>query len=101
MARFTDEQLQQKVHEGFIVESEADMTDTYKKALIIQLTVQGDTELMSAPAYWMAARMSPGNAASSRRLRRSWPCARGGSKIPGCRTHCLTWRGGLPSAATA
>jgi len=59
MARFTDEQLQQKVQEGFIVESEADMTETYKKALIIQLTVQGDTELMSAPAYWMAAKDAP------------------------------------------
>ena len=54
MARFTDDELQRKVQEGFIVESEADMTETYKKALITQLTVQGDTELMSAPAYYMA-----------------------------------------------
>ena len=59
MARFTDEELMRKVQEGFIVESEADMTDTYKKALIIQLTVQGDTELISAPAYYMAAKDAP------------------------------------------
>ena len=59
MARFTDEELMRKVQEGFIVESEADMTETYKKALINQLTVQGDTELMSAPAYWMAAKDAP------------------------------------------
>ncbi len=59
MARFTDEELMRKVQEGFIVESEADMTETYKKALINQITVQGDTELMSAPAYWMAAKDAP------------------------------------------
>ncbi len=59
MARFTDDELQRKVQEGFIVESEADMTETYKKALITQLTVQGDTELISAPAYYMAAKDAP------------------------------------------
>ena len=59
MGRFTDEELQRKVQEGFIVESEEDMTETYKKALIIQLTVQGDTELMSAPAYFTATRDAP------------------------------------------
>ncbi|WP_420632965.1 Phenylacetic acid catabolic protein [Candidatus Palauibacter sp.] len=59
MGRFTDEELQRKVHEGFIVESEEDMTETYKRALITQLTVQGDTELISAPAYFMAARDAP------------------------------------------
>ena len=59
MAQYTDEQLQRKIQEGFIVESEADMTETYKKALIGQLTVQGDTELISAPAYYMAARDAP------------------------------------------
>ena len=30
-----------------------------RKALIVQLTVQADTELMSAPSYWMAARYAP------------------------------------------
>lgn len=32
MARFTDEELKCKVQEGFIVESEADMTESYKKS---------------------------------------------------------------------
>lgn len=59
MGRFTDEELQRKVQEGFIVESEEDMTESYKRALITQLTVQGDTELISAPAYFMAARDAP------------------------------------------
>ncbi|MFQ5679013.1 MAG: Phenylacetic acid catabolic protein [Gemmatimonadota bacterium] len=59
MPRFTDEELKRKVQEGFIVESEADMTETYKRGLITQLTVQGDTELISAPAYFMAARDAP------------------------------------------
>jgi ring-1,2-phenylacetyl-CoA epoxidase subunit PaaA len=59
MGRFTDEELQRKVQGGFIVESEEDMTEAYKKALITQLTVQGDTELISAPAYFMAAKDAP------------------------------------------
>jgi ring-1,2-phenylacetyl-CoA epoxidase subunit PaaA len=59
MTRFTDEELMRKVQEGFIVESDRDMTETYRKALIGQLTVQGDTELISAPAYWMAAKDAP------------------------------------------
>ena len=59
MGRFTDEELPRKVQEGIIVESEAVMTETYKKALITQLTVQGDTELISAPAYFMAAKDAP------------------------------------------
>ena len=59
MTPFTDEELKNKVREGYIVESVEEMTDGYRKALIVQLTVQADTELMSAPAYWMAARYAP------------------------------------------
>jgi ring-1,2-phenylacetyl-CoA epoxidase subunit PaaA len=59
MSRFTDQELQDKVQNGFIVESEDEMTETYKKALIIQLTVQGDTELMSAPSYYGPAKDAP------------------------------------------
>lgn len=59
MPKYTDEELKKLVHEGFIVESEEEMTPAYKKALITQLTVQGDTELMSAPAYFMVAREAP------------------------------------------
>ncbi|MDH3290000.1 MAG: phenylacetate-CoA oxygenase subunit PaaI [Gemmatimonadota bacterium] len=42
-----------------MIETVADMTPGYKKALLTQLTVQGDTELMSAPAYYLAARDAP------------------------------------------
>jgi len=59
MSAFTDEELKAKVREGYIVESSEEMTDGYRKALVVQLTVQADTELMSAPAYWMAARYAP------------------------------------------
>ena len=61
MTQFTDEELIQKVQDGYIVESPEEMTEGYKKALKVQLTVQADTELMSAPAYWMAARYAPSN----------------------------------------
>ena len=59
MAPFTEDELKRKVHEGYIVESSEEMTEGYRKALVVQLTVQADTELMSAPAYWMAARHAP------------------------------------------
>ncbi len=59
MNTFTEEQLKEKVQAGYIVESPEEMTEGYKKALTVQLTVQADTELMSAPAYWMAARYAP------------------------------------------
>lgn len=59
MTPFTDAELKNKVQEGYIVESVEEMTDGYRKALIVQLTVQADTELMSAPSYWMAARYAP------------------------------------------
>lgn len=61
MTAFTDDELKRKVQEGYIVESVEEMTEGYKKALTVQLTVQADTELMSAPAYWMAARYAPSN----------------------------------------
>lgn len=59
MAPFTEDELKGKVHEGYIVESVEEMTEGYRKSLVVQLTVQADTELMSAPAYWMAARYAP------------------------------------------
>ena len=59
MSRFTEQELKQKVQEGYILESPDEMTEGYRKALIVQLTVQGDTELISAPAYWMAAQDAP------------------------------------------
>ncbi|HEX9581621.1 MAG TPA: Phenylacetic acid catabolic protein [Gemmatimonadales bacterium] len=51
--------LVDRINAGFVVESEDDMTPGYKRALIVQLTVQGDTELLSAPAYYLASRDAP------------------------------------------
>jgi ring-1,2-phenylacetyl-CoA epoxidase subunit PaaA len=65
MAEMTEAQLQaendlkEKVQNGYIVESVEEMTEGYRKSLVVQLTVQADTELMSAPAYWNAARYAP------------------------------------------
>jgi len=61
MTAFTEDELKRKVHEGYIVETPEEMTEGYLKALKVQLTVQADTELMSAPSYWMAARYAPSN----------------------------------------
>jgi len=54
-----EQALIERIRGGFTVESEEDMTPGYKKALLTQLCVQGDTELMSAPAYYLAARDAP------------------------------------------
>jgi ring-1,2-phenylacetyl-CoA epoxidase subunit PaaA len=59
MPPYTDDELKALVHDGLMVESVEEMTEGYRKALVVQLTVQADTELMSAPAYWMAARHAP------------------------------------------
>jgi ring-1,2-phenylacetyl-CoA epoxidase subunit PaaA len=59
MAAFTEDEIKAKVQDGYIVESVEEMTEGYRKALIVQLTVQADTELISAPAYWRAARHAP------------------------------------------
>ncbi|MEN8375688.1 MAG: Phenylacetic acid catabolic protein [Gemmatimonadota bacterium] len=55
----TEQEIKDKVHNGYILESPEEMTEGYRKALIVQLTVQGDTELMSAPSYWGAAQDAP------------------------------------------
>ena len=59
MPNITDEELKEKVQDGYLVESVEEMTDGYRESLIVQLTVQADTELISAPAYWRAARYAP------------------------------------------
>ncbi|TVR50483.1 MAG: phenylacetate-CoA oxygenase subunit PaaI [Gemmatimonadales bacterium] len=56
---FTEDEIKAKVQDGYIIESVEEMTEGYRKSLIVQLTVQADTELISAPAYWMAARHAP------------------------------------------
>jgi ring-1,2-phenylacetyl-CoA epoxidase subunit PaaA len=59
MSQIAEEALKEKIRQGHILESPDEMTEGYRKALIVQLTVQGDTELISAPAYWMAAQDAP------------------------------------------
>ena len=59
MSRFTDEELKHKVQNGFTVEYPDEMTEGYRNALIVQLLVQADTELISAPAYFGAAKDAP------------------------------------------
>ncbi len=54
-----EDDLKARIQDGFVLESMADMTPGYRKSLVVQLTVQADTELMSAPSYWMAARHAP------------------------------------------
>ena len=54
-----DPELKERIANGLVVESIDDMTPGYLKALKIQMTVQGDTELMSAPAYYLAAKDAP------------------------------------------
>lgn len=51
--------LIEKINRGHLIESEEEMTPGYKKALTVILTVQGDTELMSAPSYYLAAKDAP------------------------------------------
>jgi len=59
MSRYTEQELKDKVQNGFIVEYPEEMTEGYRKALIVQLLVQADTELVSAPAYFGAAQDAP------------------------------------------
>ncbi len=54
-----EELLRERIRNGFIVEREEEMTPGYKKALITIVTVQADTELMSAPAYYHASKDAP------------------------------------------
>jgi ring-1,2-phenylacetyl-CoA epoxidase subunit PaaA len=56
---FTEDEIKARVQDGYIIESPEEMTEGYRKSLVIQLMVQADTELISAPAYWMAARHAP------------------------------------------
>jgi len=48
----TENKLKKQVQNGKMIESEEEMTDGYRKALKQILLVSGDTELMSAPAYY-------------------------------------------------
>jgi ring-1,2-phenylacetyl-CoA epoxidase subunit PaaA len=59
MSHYSEDEIKQKVQDGYILESPDEMTEGYRAALIVQLLVQADTELISAPAYWGAAQDAP------------------------------------------
>lgn len=60
MSPFIDEKaLQERLDHKQLVENESHMTAQYKEDLIRILTVSADTELVSAPAYYLAARRAP------------------------------------------
>lgn len=54
-----EDALKRRLDNKQLVESEDHMTDQYKDDLIRILTVSADTELVSAPAYYNAARHAP------------------------------------------
>jgi len=51
--------LRERLENKLLVESEEHMTAQYKEDMIRILTVSADTELISAPAYYYAARRAP------------------------------------------
>ena len=55
----SEEKLKARLANKQLVESDDHMTDQYKEDLIRILTVSADTELVSAPAYYNAARHAP------------------------------------------
>ena len=59
MSNTLDALLRNRIQEGGLVESVAEMSDEYKRELRHIVTVSGDTELLSAPAYYYAARKAP------------------------------------------
>jgi ring-1,2-phenylacetyl-CoA epoxidase subunit PaaA len=48
----SESRFKQQLRDGKMIESEEEMTEGYKTALTQTLLVSGDTELMSAPAYY-------------------------------------------------
>lgn len=59
MSSSVDTLLRHRVQEGSLIESVEEMTEGYKRELEHIVMVSGDTELLSAPAYYFAARKAP------------------------------------------
>ncbi|MDR9431722.1 MAG: phenylacetate-CoA oxygenase subunit PaaI, partial [Natronomonas sp.] len=55
----SEERLKQKIQNGYMIESVAEMTPGYKKAVTLPLKVNADIELMSAPALFEQAMNAP------------------------------------------
>jgi ring-1,2-phenylacetyl-CoA epoxidase subunit PaaA len=58
-APLTDAQVRERVKEHKLIEHVGHMSPTYLEGIKRILTVSADTELISAPAYWHAARHAP------------------------------------------
>src|SRR5438045_6525672 len=52
-------ELEQMIKSGELIESTTEMTPEYLRELKHTLIVSGDTELISAPAYYLAAKRAP------------------------------------------
>src|SRR5437588_8322906 len=59
MARATDAEVLARIRQGKLIESVEQMSPAYLEGMIRILTVSADTELISAPAYYNAARGAP------------------------------------------
>ena len=59
MSPISEERLKERLAHKQLVENQDHMTAQYKDDLIRILTVSADTELVSAPAYYNAARQAP------------------------------------------
>ena len=55
----TSAELDQMIKSGELIESQNEMTPEYLRELKHTLIVSGDTELISAPAYYLAAKRAP------------------------------------------
>ncbi|HEY0831380.1 MAG TPA: Phenylacetic acid catabolic protein, partial [Candidatus Dormibacteraeota bacterium] len=55
----TQAEFEQTIRSGELIESTREMTPEYLKELKHTLIVSGDTELISAPAYYLAAKRAP------------------------------------------
>jgi ring-1,2-phenylacetyl-CoA epoxidase subunit PaaA len=58
-APLTDEQVLERIRNGKLIEGVEHMSPTYLEGIKRILTVSADTELISAPAYFNAARFAP------------------------------------------
>jgi ring-1,2-phenylacetyl-CoA epoxidase subunit PaaA len=59
MTRVTEEQMVDRLRGGRLVESADQMSEKYREGMKRILTVSADTELVSAPAYYLAAKDAP------------------------------------------
>jgi ring-1,2-phenylacetyl-CoA epoxidase subunit PaaA len=55
----TDAEVLERIRQGGLIESVDEMSEAYREALRVTLIVSGDTELLSAPAYYHAAQQAP------------------------------------------